>query len=147
VARSWTESSSVLVGYGDVWVPFRAWQRLMRRRGPCLVAARVSDASEFGRLTLRGRIGRLRLVGVREKDGKHTPGLVVAGLYRLPREIFELVSELERSPRGEIELPPAVVAYSQNREPVEVIVARRWVDVGDVGRLKLASRFAREDSR
>jgi NDP-sugar pyrophosphorylase family protein len=141
-ARNWIKSDSFLVCYGDVWVPFKGWQQLVRHRNPCILASRVSDASELGRLeTVRQGTIR-RLIDVREKDGRRSPGLVNAGLYMLPASVFEFVDQLALSSRGERELPSAVALYSRMREPVEVEVTPIWFDVGDANRVRLASEAA-----
>jgi UDP-N-acetylglucosamine diphosphorylase / glucose-1-phosphate thymidylyltransferase / UDP-N-acetylgalactosamine diphosphorylase / glucosamine-1-phosphate N-acetyltransferase / galactosamine-1-phosphate N-acetyltransferase len=147
VAGPWVRSQWFLAAYGDVWAPFHVWKRLASQAGPSILAARVSDASQFGRLQVSRARGKPRLIGVFEKDGMHTPGLVNAGLYRLPRGIFPFVNELGASSRGEVEFPAALVRYSVTRNPVEVTTTRFWLDIGSPERLQEAARLERRTDR
>jgi NDP-sugar pyrophosphorylase family protein len=125
----------VLVAYSDVyWGPSpRILRRLLSGPAPRLVGAFVPDASEFGRLELRPGPRHPQLEGVAEKDGRATPGWVNAGLYLLPRDISRELRRTGVSPRGEIELPEAIVRRNR-RQTFEVLRTRTWWDIGTPAR-------------
>jgi UDP-N-acetylglucosamine diphosphorylase / glucose-1-phosphate thymidylyltransferase / UDP-N-acetylgalactosamine diphosphorylase / glucosamine-1-phosphate N-acetyltransferase / galactosamine-1-phosphate N-acetyltransferase len=134
VAREEVRTDQVLICYGDVFLldELEVLRRLLSDREPKIVAASVPDGGGLGRLLTAERAGRTVLVGLREKDGQRTPGLVNAGVYLLPRRIFNLVDRVPLSPRGEIELTDAVLAYALQVGAVRVVPAGGWFDIGDL---------------
>ncbi len=137
------QAPSVLVGYCDVYFQhsLAVWTALLTDRTAKIVGAEVPNAANYGRLVVDGP--QSRLLEIREKDGKTTPGLVNAGAYLLPRQVVELLRTVPPSPRGEIELTDAVTAFARQGGEVWVVATSGWVDVGTPEHLELATTLAR----
>jgi UDP-N-acetylglucosamine diphosphorylase / glucose-1-phosphate thymidylyltransferase / UDP-N-acetylgalactosamine diphosphorylase / glucosamine-1-phosphate N-acetyltransferase / galactosamine-1-phosphate N-acetyltransferase len=142
-ALSMVLSDPFVVIYGDVYVPTLAdlLTELVSSNEPKIVGARVDDASEFGRIVTQSKHGREYLHRVIEKDGRHSPGLVNAGIYLLPRSIGQSLNRVAMSERGEIELPEALEIEAYSGPRFRVVVIDQWVDVGNPERLSYAEQL------
>jgi UDP-N-acetylglucosamine diphosphorylase / glucose-1-phosphate thymidylyltransferase / UDP-N-acetylgalactosamine diphosphorylase / glucosamine-1-phosphate N-acetyltransferase / galactosamine-1-phosphate N-acetyltransferase len=145
LAASRVRQPHVLVGYCDVFFEdSRAiWTALLDDRQAKIVGARVEDASSYGRLVTDDAAPWRRLVGIREKDGQPTPGLVNAGAYLIPRRVIEILSSVGASPRGEIELTDAVTDFVREGGQVRVVPTSAWIDVGTPEHLAQANEMAK----
>jgi D-glycero-alpha-D-manno-heptose 1-phosphate guanylyltransferase len=82
-----SKESPVLVLNGDTFVEFsleaarQAWQKYGT---PVIFARRVTEVSRFGRIEVKNHLA-VRF----EVEGSPGPGLVNAGVYLLPRDLFE----------------------------------------------------------
>jgi NDP-sugar pyrophosphorylase family protein len=148
VARDKIHSDSMLVCYGDVFLPQEAdlFRRFLRDSRPKMAGAQVLAGGRFGRLTTLTREGRTVLVGLQEKDGRPTPALVNAGLYLLPRRVLDIVDRLPLSPRGEIELTDAVLYLATHESEVEIVEVGPWTDIADKEDVAQAEALARATS-
>lgn len=148
VGGSQIQSDPFLVCYADIFVPEEAslLRELLADGEAKITGAQVPDAGGFGRLMTRNEGGELRLVGIREKDGQRSPGLVNAGYYLLPRSLLAVVADLPRSPRGEYELTDALVEHVRRGASVRVVPVKAWVDAGTPENLALANELARRNS-
>lgn len=137
-------SPSVLVGYSDVFFGRTPsiWATLLSDRRAKIVGASVPNGGAFGRLLTDGGQPWPGLIGIREKDGRPTPGLVNAGAYLLPRRVIDLLRTVPLSPRGEIELTDGVTAYLAEGGDVRVVPTGDWVDIGAPQHLALATLLA-----
>jgi len=128
--------SRALVINGDSYceADLRALLRLQRERGDalCLVAARIEDAADYGRLQLAAGG---RIVGFQEK-GRPGPAWINAGLYAVPRRF--LATAIPPRPASlEREILPAWVA----REATWALCTERYFcDIGTPARLAAAER-------
>jgi len=138
-----TTSDPFLVIYGDIYTPsiVDVLLGLVATLEPKIVAARVKDAGEFGRIVSESRPEGDFLVRIVEKDGRHLPGLVNAGLYLLPRSIERRLAGLSTSNRGEIELPEALGSETEFGRTYRIIEVEDWVDVGSLERLHHAEQL------
>jgi len=79
-------------------------QRFEAQKANCLlVLANVRDPQRFGVAELRDG----RVIGVVEKPANPKSPYAVTGLYCYDRSIFEAVSSIQPSPRGELEISDA----------------------------------------
>ena len=132
------------VVYGDVFFAraTEVWQKVLADSAPKMVCAEVEDAGSFGRVVTKVVGNDLDLESVIEKDGIASPGLVNAGLYLLPKDVIATLTDQPPGRSGEIELPQAIIAHSKvRREPVKVVRAQGWVDVGTPEGLTRAERL------
>ncbi len=97
-------------------------------RGAQLAAVQVEDARPFGLLAVAAD-GRLAAIQEKPKGPEAVPGLVNAGLYRLPNNIIAACGRLAPSPRGEIELTDAIAALANSAE-LHVHQLTHWLDAG-----------------
>jgi UDP-N-acetylglucosamine diphosphorylase / glucose-1-phosphate thymidylyltransferase / UDP-N-acetylgalactosamine diphosphorylase / glucosamine-1-phosphate N-acetyltransferase / galactosamine-1-phosphate N-acetyltransferase len=148
VARGAIHSDSIVVCYGDVFLTNETelLRRLLQDSRPKIAAAWVSNGGDLGRLLTADRGGRQVLEGLQEKDGRPTPALVNAGLYLLPRRIFDIADRLPLSPRGEWELTDAVLYFAHHEGEIEVVEVSPWVDIANHDNLARAESLARSGS-
>jgi dTDP-glucose pyrophosphorylase len=136
-------SDPFLLGYGDVFFrhPDVMLDRLIETPSPKIVAMQVPDTSPFGTIVAEGA-GLMRfLKEIREKEGKHVPGLVNAGWYLLPRSLLPILDSLSPSPRGEIELTDALTRFVKGGGRIEVVVIDGCLDIGTPENLAAANAF------
>lgn len=133
------KSDPYAVVYADVWINHlrETWEKLIGSHTPKMVCAQVPDASDFGRVTSSITPKGLVLKTMVEKDGMATPGLVYAGMLLLPKMSLQLLRGQGLSVRGEIELPPVVMALVRNGKKVELVVTPQWTDIGTIAALQL----------
>jgi len=134
-----------LVVYGDNYYGPRAVSRLVemsRRSSSDLLigAARVLDASQFGRLTVKdGLVG-----GIREKSAKKGPGEVIAGLYLMDQSIFPAIVKTKLSTRGEFELTDSIqfLIDHDRRFRMVLLQDQEWLGISYPWDLLGANRLA-----
>ena len=138
-------SDPFLVVYADVFSPSLAdvFGRLLVSSEPKIAVARVEDTSEYGRIEGGPGPEGPFLVRIVEKDGRHVPGLVNAGLYLLPRSIETPLNRLSPSRRGEIELPEALEREIESGVRFRIVEIGDWIDVGNLERLARAESWQR----
>lgn len=147
VAEQVIRNERFLLLYGDTYFGPRpdVFHRLLENPTAKIAAAEVASAGTYGRLRTETRDGRTILLGIQEKDGQPTPGLINAGAYFLPRSVLSILRDLPPSPRGEIELTDAIVKLAREVEPIHVVKVTRWIDIGTPEQLAAAGRIASVD--
>jgi bifunctional UDP-N-acetylglucosamine pyrophosphorylase/glucosamine-1-phosphate N-acetyltransferase len=76
----------------------------IRLRPPAIAVYRVEDASRYGRFEIEDG----KVISVREKAADRTPGLINAGVYLFPKQIFEWIEKTPLSPRKEYEITDTI---------------------------------------
>lgn len=139
-ARDQVRSDRFLVLYADVYFGRTptVLRELLASDETTIVAAEVPDAGRFGRLETREEGRGSFLEGIAEKDGRPTPGLVNAGAYLFPGQIWTVLATLPSSPRGEVELTDGVMRLVRDGHRVRVVRAATWSDVGTPADLQRA---------
>ena len=134
LARDFCGSDAFLLSYGDILIEQANYATLASPADD--VEAMVSvkrneDVSKGGAVFVNERF---ELVDLREKPlpGEPTSPWYNAGVYTFRPGIFDFTSKLERSPRGEDELPDAIRALAQSGKRVQAFeLAGSWADVRD----------------
>lgn len=98
-------------------------QKLSKQTG--ILVKDVKDPRRFGVITQYKGL----LSGFEEKPDKPTSSLANTAAYCLSPAIFSLLEKLSPSPRGEIELPTAVLHLTK-QHPVTIIEAKQWISIG-----------------
>lgn len=115
---------------GDVIFDTKDLRDMVRKHAKgeeAVVAVAQSERPErFGTVTLDGD----RLTGVEEKPAKAASPWVNAGIYLFHNDIFGLVRETPRSPRGEYEITDTLKLLLKKEEVVAHRLQRPWLDVG-----------------
>lgn len=120
-AKNFVVDEPFLVVNGDLFFDSLSW--LGRDLG--IAALWVEDASRYGKLSVVDGF----LAGVEEKVGGS--GWINAGIYMLNLKIFDLLEEVELSPRGEYELTDAISSLIQLGYKLRVYPVRGfWRDIG-----------------
>jgi dTDP-glucose pyrophosphorylase len=142
-AQCCLDSGEFLACYGDVCFAEEKdfWENMAGEAGAVIAASRVPDCSTYGRLSTVDSDHSVRLAGIREKDGIHTPGLVNAGAFRLTWAIFDAVRETGTSSRGEVELTDAISSLLRRGVAFKVFILDAWTDVTSISDIAVAERI------
>jgi dTDP-glucose pyrophosphorylase len=134
LARNFAGDSPFVLSYGDILVDPANYKRLLDL--PDDVEAIISvtcdeDVSKGGAVFLNKQ---MELVDLREKSkpGEATSPWYNAGIYTFRPSIFEFISKLKPSPRGEYELTDAIRNLALSGKKVKALeLIGEWADVRD----------------
>lgn len=93
---------------------------------PCMGVTPSTHPQDFGVVTVDGSV----VTGLVEKSETPPGNLINAGVYLFDPEIFEKLSLLELSERGELELTDALSDYINSRS-LNAFSLSSWMDVGE----------------
>lgn len=85
------------------------------------------------------------IVGLVEKPDEPDTNYAVIGLYIYDQQVFDRISELEPSERGEYEITDVNRAFLKRGELGHSFIEGEWFDVGTPEGLFKASRFVRDE--
>lgn len=108
-------------------------------RGAHLFLKEVPDPGRFGVATVADR----RIVKIVEKPKEPESSLAVTGVYLYDAKVFDIISTLVPSGRGELEITDVNNAYIQRGEMTYTTLAGWWTDAGTFESLDTANRLAR----
>ena len=134
LARDFCGTEPFILGYGDILVDPSNYQRLAHPAAnieAIVSVKRSDDVSQGGAVFVNDRF---ELTDLREKPkpGEPTSPWYNAGVYAFRPSIFDFISRLERSPRGEFELTDAIRALAQSGHKVQALeLTGAWADVRD----------------
>lgn len=134
LARQFTESLPFVLSYGDILVDPRNYKSIVDLEDDTeaiISVKRDEDVSKGGAVFVNRE---MELVDLREKPkpGEKTSPWYNAGLYAFRPSIFEFVSKLQPSPRGEYELTDAIRELAQSGKKVKALeLTGEWADVRD----------------
>lgn len=112
--------------YGDSLFAARDLAGFHESDGLKVGAARVRDASDYGRLEIR----RGRLAALDEKPRAGGAGWVNTGSYVLTPDLARRCLALKPSRRGELELTDALKAAVRDGDEVRAVACPSWRDAG-----------------
>jgi dTDP-glucose pyrophosphorylase len=134
LARSFAGGSSFILSYGDILISPGNYKRLVDLPDDCeaiITVTRGEDVSKGGAVFVNEQ---MELVDLREKPkpGEPTSPWYNAGLYAFRPCIFEFISKLKPSPRGEYELTDAIRDLAHSGKKVQALeLSGEWADVRD----------------
>jgi bifunctional UDP-N-acetylglucosamine pyrophosphorylase/glucosamine-1-phosphate N-acetyltransferase len=135
-AKDFIEEKYFLAMYGDIF--FTDDLSNFLRLKPAIAAFWVEDTSRYGKLWVKGG----ELVKIKEKLQEVTPGLINAGIYIFPQEIFEMIKKTQLSPRGEYEITDTIQMMIEEGFRFKVCRLRGyWHDIAYLDDLKAANKF------
>jgi glucose-1-phosphate thymidylyltransferase len=88
------------------------------------------------------RIENERIVEIIEKPKNPPTNLAVIGVYMFPPDVFDIVSGLEPSARGELEITDVNNAYIQRGEMEYQLIDGWWMDAGENAEALLQANLA-----
>jgi bifunctional UDP-N-acetylglucosamine pyrophosphorylase/glucosamine-1-phosphate N-acetyltransferase len=134
-----------LVVYGDNYYSPKAVERIVevsRKSSSNLLigAAKVLDASQFGRLSIKDGL----VDGIREKAAQKGPGEVIAGFYLMDQSIFPAITKTKLSSRREFELTDSIqfLIDHDNRFRAVSLHEKEWLGISYPWDLLEANRLA-----
>ena len=126
---------------GDNFFAPEAFKRIASEKGYWCFSKKVDDTRHYGVFETYG--GRLKWFVEKPAEGK--PGLANLNLMRLPKQFFDYLRKLEKSPRGEYELPDALFGFAKRNDVVVHELETYWNDVGFFWNLLDANAYAAEN--
>ncbi|MDB2438785.1 nucleotidyltransferase family protein [Hellea sp.] len=96
-------------------------------------AVRVHDPERYGVVSLNEN-GFVE--AIEEKPKNPTSNLVVGGMYKFDKSVWNYVDKLELSPRGEYELPDIIKLLLEDGELIRPVTISHMYDVGTVKELR-----------
>jgi glucose-1-phosphate thymidylyltransferase len=114
----------------------RAFQS--QKWGAKILLKQVPDPQRFGVVELRGD----KIVGIQEKPKRPKSHYAVTGIYMYDARVFDIISSLKPSARGELEISDVNNAYLKRGELTYGILKGWWTDAGTFESLLTANKLA-----
>jgi glucose-1-phosphate thymidylyltransferase len=130
LAERHARGSRVLVLLGDnifthdLAPRVRAFER--EDRGAVIFATEVEEPQHYGVVELDGD----RVIGIEEKPERPRSNLAQTGIYLYDERVFDFISELEPSPRGELEITDLNNRYVAEGTLACEVLDGYWIDAG-----------------
>ncbi len=144
LARHFADGDKVVVVLGDNIIEgdIRGTVNAFRAqpKGARLLLKKVPDPGRFGVPELRDG----RIVSIEEKPKSPKSDYAVIGIYMYDASVFDIVSTLKPSARGELEITDVNNAYLGRGELQHDILEGWWTDAGTFESLYRASQLVRE---
>jgi UDP-N-acetylglucosamine diphosphorylase / glucose-1-phosphate thymidylyltransferase / UDP-N-acetylgalactosamine diphosphorylase / glucosamine-1-phosphate N-acetyltransferase / galactosamine-1-phosphate N-acetyltransferase len=134
LARNFVDESPFILSYGDILISPENYKRVVDLPDGCeavITVTRGEDVSKGGAVFVNEQ---MELVDIREKPkpGEPTSPWYNAGLYAFRTSIFEFITKLKPSPRGEYELTDAIRDLAHSGKKVRALgLTGEWADVRD----------------
>ena len=146
-ARDFCEGFRICAVLGDnifeksLW-PF-VFKFLKQKTGARLLLKKVDRPERFGVPKFAGR----RIERIVEKPTRPPSPYAVTGVYFYDPDVFEIISELTPSKRGELEITDVSNAYIRRGDLRYDILSGWWTDAGTIPALFNAARLAEKTWR
>ena len=134
LAREFCGSAPFVLSYGDILVDPANYIPLVSPAADAeaiISVTRGEDVSKGGAVFVNEQF---EMTDLREKPrpGEPTSPWYNAGVYTFRSSIFDFISRLERSPRGEFELTDAIRDLARSGRKVQALeLTGQWADVRD----------------
>jgi len=141
LARTFSGGEPLLVILGDNifeddLTPFKE-EFLRQGRGAKILLKKVTDAGRFGVAELAGD----RIVGIEEKPARPKSDFAVTGIYFYDPLVFEAITTLKMSARGEMEITDVNNWYIRKGQLTHGLLKGYWTDAGTFESLYHAQRL------
>ncbi|MFH1347436.1 MAG: sugar phosphate nucleotidyltransferase [Candidatus Margulisiibacteriota bacterium] len=134
------DSMAVILGdniFGDDLKPF-ADSFNKQKKGARVLVKEVSDPQRFGVVELKDG----KITSIEEKPEKPKSNFVITGIYFYDHEVFDIISGLKPSARGEFEISDVNRAYLQKGRLAYDILSGWWTDAGTFESIERATLFS-----
>ncbi len=141
LARKWAQGDSIAVILGDNIFEDDFREKITSfTSGGRIFLKKVPDANRFGVAQVEGD----RVIGIEEKPKEPKSNLAVTGLYLYDSAVFEIISTLKPSARGELEITDVNNAYIARGAMGFSVLEGFWSDAGTFDSLMRASLMVQE---
>ncbi|ACL17686.1 sugar phosphate nucleotidyltransferase [Methanosphaerula palustris] len=141
LARKWAQGESIAVILGDNIFEDDFREKITSfTSGGRIFLKEVPDANRFGVAQVKGD----RVIGIEEKPEEPKSNLAVTGLYLYDSEVFDIISTLKPSARGELEITDVNNAYIARGTMGFSVLSGFWSDAGTFDSLMRASLMVQE---
>jgi glucose-1-phosphate thymidylyltransferase len=110
-------------------------------RGAKILLKEVEDAGRFGVAEIRGD----RIAGIEEKPSHPKSNYAVTGIYMYDDTVFEKISRLVPSARGELEITDVNNAYIEENSMTFSFLEGWWTDAGTFESLRRATNLVAQN--
>ena len=100
----------------------------------------VPDAERFGVVEMKND----KVISIEEKPLKPKSKLAATGCYVYDARCFQVIREMQPSPRGELEITDVSAWYLQQDELTATILKDEWIDAGTFESLFRAAQIVRD---
>ena len=145
LTRDFVDKDKVVVILGDNIVENNIRKAVgdffTQRQGAKILLKEVSDPQRFGVAEVddKGNV-----LSIEEKPKQPKSNYAVIGIYMYDNTVFDLVTELKPSDRGELEITDVNNAYIQKGSMTSEILSGWWTDAGTLESLHRASLLVAE---
>jgi dTDP-glucose pyrophosphorylase len=101
---------------------------------------KIDNPERYGVLVVKGD----KLVKIHEKPKEFVGNLINAGLYKFTPEIFDAISKIGKSPRGEYELTDAISLLAEKGKVKVIPLESFWKDFGKLEDIPLMEKFLKD---
>ncbi|MCR4337869.1 MAG: sugar phosphate nucleotidyltransferase [Candidatus Omnitrophica bacterium] len=105
-----------------------------------ILVAKVKDPQNYGVVTFKNKV----ITKITEKPRNPTSSYVNTGLWMFLPEVFGLLQNLKKSPRGEYEITDVLDHYARRGELSYSILKSTWTDAGTFDSLYRATMLMKE---
>lgn len=139
LAKDFANQEKIIVILGDnitsgSITPYVASFR-RQKEGAKVLLKKVGDATRFG----IAAIDEHQVLGIEEKPKKPKSNFAVIGYYMYDRYVFDIISEMKPSRRGEYEITDVNNAYIKRGTLTYDFLEGDWIDAGTFESLALAN--------
>ena len=134
LAREFTGSDPFILSYGDILIAPENYPRICAALAGADAVVSVKQNEDVTRGGAVFVNEKFELIDLREKPkpGEPTSPWYNAGIYAFRPSIFDYITKLERSPRGEFELTDAIRNLALAGNKVQALeLTGNWADVRD----------------
>lgn len=78
---------------------------------------------------------------IKEKPKKFYGNLINAGMYKFTSNVFEKISQIKKSPRGEYEITDIISLLAKDKKVKVIKIKDYWLDFGNPGDIIKLSKF------
>lgn len=136
------ESICALLGdnifFDDISAPMQSFAQ-----GGHIFVKPVDDPKRFGIVEMNGT----QVVSVEEKPDQPRSNLAQTGCYLFDNRCFDVIVNLQPSPRGELEITDVTKWYLGQNQLTATVLQKEWIDAGTFESMHQASVLVREHSQ
>lgn len=113
------------------------------KAGAHIFLKKVDNPKRFGIAELKdGKVFK-----VAEKPEEPRSNLAIIGIYMFDKKVFDIISTLKPSARGELEITDVLRNYVENGDISHAVVEGFWIDAGTFDSLHEANRIIAERAK
>jgi len=139
-AKKLVKGNKFLMIYGDVIFEKDLIKEIVKKSeesGLVLAAKEVQNPENYGVLEIKDD----RVIRIVEKSQNPPTNLANAGIYVLPKEIFNAIEQTKLSKRGEYEITDSIQILIDNGFECKFLLVKGfWIDIGNKENLDFAKR-------
>lgn len=128
VCEEYVGNQDFLVLMGDNYYSVQDIKEVMKDDGFCYLSGLKHNHPERYGVLQADDWGNL--IKIIEKPKEYVGNLINIALYKFKPEIFDALKKIEKSPRGEYELPDAINTLAAARKVKVVQMKEDWLDFG-----------------